>query len=252
MKKLTTLIFIITSLTGFSQEKKGICAAGINLFHDSGNDSISDDHFNLNGFNLGTPLYYGSFLNVTTWSDSVTYEITLPFGDSLLYSAYWHADGMCFENVDSADVNSLISILEGIPFSITHEGYYSTYFAYDISQKAVIRNACFFKIQRKNYPWNTYFIRVKFQDPPLPETPLDLPEITNDISMWLSSENTLSVKADQDAVWDIHFYSLSGQLIQQSVIEGSQSVDVSSFPKGCYIVCAKDQMGTDKRLNFVR
>jgi hypothetical protein len=206
MKQLLYIAFIISSFVGFSQEKKGVCASGINLYHYSGNDSISDDHFYLDGFYMTNPLYYGSFINSTTWSDSITYEITLPFGDSLLYSAYWHADGPC-NSLDSTDVNSLVSILDGIPFLILRQGDYSSNFFYNISQTGIIRNPCFFKIHKQDIP-KSYFIRVKFQDPPQPEVPLNLPDITNDISIWLSDENTLSVKANEDAVLNLNLYSL--------------------------------------------
>lgn len=251
MKRLLYITFIISSFSGFSQEKKGVCAAGINLYHYSGNDSISDDHFNLNGFYLTNPLYYGSFINSTTWSDSVTYEITLPFGDSLLYSAYWHADGPC-NSLDSADVNSLVTFLDGTPFLITHKGDYFSYFSYHISQEGIIKNPCFFKIQRLDIPDRLYFIRVNFLDPPQPEAPLDLPEITNDLSLWLSSENTLTVKADEDAVWEMNLYSLSGQVIQKSTLQGSQEVDVSNLPKGCYIARISNGIGAEKQLKFVK
>ncbi|WP_430405878.1 T9SS type A sorting domain-containing protein [Fluviicola sp.] len=247
MKRLLLTAFIITSLAGFSQEKKGICSAGFHLFHESGDDSIPDDHFMLEGFSLDNPLYYGGF-----HIDSTIYEVTLPFGDSLLYSAYWHVDGMCYPLVNSGIVDSIITILEGVPFSIIHEGYYGNSVYYSLSQKAVIRNSCLFKIQ-KNVPGATaYFIRVKFQDPPIPETPLDLPEITNEISMWLSSEHTLSVKTDQDAVWDLNLYSLSGQMLQKKTLEGSQDVDVSDLPKGCYIARVSGENGLEKQLRFIK
>lgn len=247
MKKLLYITFIITSLNGFSQEKKGICSSGFHLFHESGDDSIPDDHFNLKGFSLSNPLYYGGF-----HIDSTIYEVTLPFGDSLLYSAYWQADGMCETLMGSEIVDSIITILEGVPFPIIHEGYYGGFSYFSLSQKAVIRNPCLFKIQ-KNIPGaNSYFIRVKFQDPPIPEAPLDLPEITNDYSIWLSNENMLSIKADENSLLDIHLYSLSGELVQEATIEGSQNLEISTLPKGCYIVHSSDKNGLEKRLKFVK
>ena len=247
MKKLLIIACVSCALTGFSQEKKGACSSGIGLYHYSVNDSISDDHLNLNGFYMGGLLYYGSFLNTTTSPDSVTYEITLPFGDSLLFYASWHGDGPCYA-LDSSDVNSLVTILEGVPFSIYHGGTYWNWSIYDISQEAKIRNSCFFKIQRKDIP-QSYFFRVKFLDPP---KPLNLPEITNDIFLWLSSENTLSIKADQDAIWEMNLYSLSGQLIQKSTLEGSQDLDISSLPKGCYIARISSENGFKKQLRFIK
>ena len=246
MKQLLYIAFIISSLTGFSQEKKGICSAAIQLFHDNGGDWSSNDHFYTNGFFYTKPLLYGIFqIDSTTWSDSLIYEITLPLGDSLQYSAYWTADGIC-NGIDTTAVNHLVTILEGTPFPITYEGYYYYVGYYSLSQKGIIRSASLFKIQMNDY---THFIRVKFQDPP---KPLDLPEITNDISMWLSDENTLSVKADQDAVWDLNLYSLSGQMIRKNTLEGSQDLDVSNLPKGCYIAHVSSENGLEKQLRFIK
>ncbi|WP_341899655.1 T9SS type A sorting domain-containing protein [Fluviicola taffensis] len=247
MKRLLLTAFIITSLAGFSQEKKGICSASVQLFHDNGEVNSSNDHFYLEGFSFNNPLYYGNFqVDSTALSDSLIYEITLPFGDSLLYSAGWIADGMCF-GVDTAVVNHLVTVLEGIPFPIAYAGYYSPGY-FNLSQTGVITSECFFRIRKDH----TYFIRVKFQDPPIPETPLDLPEITNEISMWLSGENTLSVKTDQDAVWDLNLYSLSGQMLQKKTMEGSQDLDISNLPKGCYIARVSGENGLEKQLRFIK
>lgn len=247
MKRLLYIAFIIGSFTSFSQEKKGICSASVQLFHNNGGDYNSNDHFYLEGFFFNNPLYYGNFqVDSTTSPDSLIYEITLPFGDSLLYTAGWLADGMCY-NVDTAVVNHVVTVLEGTSFLITYGGYYSPGY-FNLSQKGVIQDECFFKIEKDH----SYFIRVKFQDPPIPETPLDLPEITNDISMWLSGENTLTVKADQDAVWELKLYSLSGQMIRKNTLEGSQNLDISNLPQGCYIVRVSSEDGLEKQLKFIR
>lgn len=254
MKKLLIIVCVFSSLRTFSQdqEKKGVCSAAIQLFHDSGSNSIPDDHFSVNGFILDQPVYYGGFQkDSTTWTDSLIYEITLPHGDSLMYSAYWIADGMCPYIMDSANINSLVSVLEGTLFPITHEGYYA-FINYDISQKGVIRNPCLFKIQRRDLPHRKFFFRVKFQDPPQPETPLDLPEITNDISLWLSCENTLVVKADEEVVWDLNLYALSGQMIQTSKMKGSQILDISNLSKGCYVAHISSENGLNKQFRFIR
>ncbi|WP_343635914.1 T9SS type A sorting domain-containing protein [Fluviicola sp.] len=251
MKKLLIIACISGSLTGFSQdpEKKGICSASIQLFHANGTDWTASDHFRLDGFNVNNPLSYGAFhIDMDVTVDSLTYEITLPFGDSLQYTAYWHADGMCV-NVDTSEVNHLITVLEGDLFPITYEGYYSPLY-YDLSQEAYIVSPCLFKIQKGTL--KPYFIRVNFQDPPQPETPLTIPEVTNDISIWLSNENTLTVKADQHVIWEINFYSLSGQVIQKSQMEGSQDVDISNLSKGCYIARISSENGLRKQLKFIR
>lgn len=255
MKQLLYTIFIFSSLNAFSQdqEKKGVCSSLIILHHNQADPSMPDDYFTTSGFTLDHAAISGNFFqDSTTWTDSLIYEITIPFGDSLQYSAYWHADGMCPYAVDSADINSLVTILEGTPFPIVHEvGYYS-FIQYDLSQAGVIRNSCLFQIQRMDIPHKCYFIRVKFQDPPQPELPLDLPEVTNDISLWLSSENTLSVKADAEVVWSINLYSLSGQMIQNNQMEGSQDLDISNLSKGCYIACISSEKGLEKQVKFIR
>ena len=255
MKKLLIIVFAFSYTSTFAQdqEKKGVCAAAIQLFRDNTAESTPNDHFSLNGFNLNEAYYTGSFqIDSTTWADSLIYEITLPFGDSLMYSAYWIADGMCPYSLDSADVNSLVTVLEGTPFPIVHYVDYYSFLQYDLSQAGVIRNSCLFQIQRKNIPGKKYFVRVKFLDPPVQEEPLNLPEITNDISMWLNSENTLFVKTDETTVWNAELYSLSGQVIQKYRLEGSQTLDISTLPKGCYVAHISSENGLKKQLKFIR
>lgn len=252
MKRLLYIAFIINSLTVFSQEKKGICSASCHLFHDNGGSYELNDHFSLNGFDLSHPLFYGTFqIDSTTWSDSLIYEITLTSGDSLLFSASWHADGMCYPLSSPEVVDSIVTILEGTSFQIIHTGDFNTVY-YSLSQKGTIKDPCLFKIQADYFSGKPYFIRVKFQDPSQSETPLDLPEITNDISMWLSGENTLSVKTDEDAVWEINLYSLSGQLLQKNTLQGSQDLDISKLPKGCYIARFSGENGLKKQVKFIR
>jgi len=248
MKQLLYIIFVISSLAGFSQEKKGICSASVQLFHSNGGNWNSDDHFWMDGFYSNNFSYYGNFqVDSTTWSDTLIYELTLPFGDSLQYTAYWHADGLCY-NIDTDFENHIVSVLEGPVFPITYSGYYSPGY-YDISQEAYIHEACLFKI---NKGYHGYFFRVKFQDPQQPETPLDLPEVTNDISLWLSNEYTLTVKADKDAVWEINLYSLSGQMIQKNKLEGSQNLDISTLSKGCYVAHISSENGLKKQVKFIK
>ncbi len=248
MKQLLYTAFICFSFNGFAQEpeNKGICTASVQLFHESENDTIPNDFFYLNGFFFANPLYSGSFMDITNTSDSITYEITLPFGDSLLYHGGWMADGMCY-GIDTAVVNHILTVLEGEPFQITYGGDYNP-LVYDVYQDGVIRNSCFIKIRKEH----TYFFRIKFLDPPAPENPLDLPEITNDLSMWLNGENTLFVKTDETTVWNAEFYSLSGQIIQKYRLEGSQTLDISTFPKGCYVAHVSSENGLKKQLKFIR
>lgn len=252
MKKLLHTIFIFSSLCGFSQEKKGICSSYIHLFHDSGSDSIPDDKFRLEGFFMNDYSFQGNFvIDSTTWADTVIHELTLPIREKLSYSAYWIADGMCY-TLDSANVNSLVTVLEGTPFPITRKGFYDTYFYYNFSQEGVIKEPCLFKIQRKNDLFRTYFFRVKFQDPPQPEVPLETPEIILDISAWLSNENILRVKTDETIVWNLHLYSLTGEVIQNNEWKGSQDLDISNLSKGCYIARFSSQNGLEKQLKFVK
>lgn len=207
----------------------------------------------LGGFSLDNPLYYGEFhLDSINLPDSTIYEVTLPFGDSILYSASWHADGMCYPMSGPEEVDSIVTILEGISFPITYEGYYGNTGYYSLSQHAYIRNACLIQIKAENPNATPYLIRIKFSDQ-IPEDPsLELPEIENEISMWLSNENTLSIKADQNAVWGMNLYSLSGQVIQKSTLQGSQEVDISNLPKGCYIARFHSEIGVEKQLKFIK
>ena len=249
MKKLLIIACASCSLTGFSQEKKGICSAAIQLYHANGTDWNASDHFRLDGFNVNNPLFYGGFnIDTDVTVDSLTYEITLPFGDSLQYTAYWHADGICV-NVDTSEVNHLVTVIEGDLFPITYEGYYSPGY-YDLSQEAYIVSPCLFKIQKGIS--KPYFIRVNFQDAPAPEVSLNTEEVVNDVSIWLSNENTLTIKADKDAIWEMDLYSLSGQKIQNNILEGSQNLDISYLPKGCYIARISSENGLKKQLKFVR
>ena len=253
MKRLLIIVFVFSSLSTFSQdqEKKGVCSSLIILSHNHSDPSIPGDYFTTSGFTLDhAAISGGFFIDSTTWTDSLIYEITIPFGDSLRYSAYWHADGMCYP-VDTAVVNHVVTVLEGTPFPISYTGDFVP-LLYNLSQEAVIYDPCLLKIQRTDIPHKYYFIRVKFQDPPLPELPLDLPEVTNDVSLWLSNENTLSVKADKEFAWSISLYSLSGQMIQNNQMEGSQDVDISNLSKGCYIARISSENGLKKQVKFIR
>ena len=253
MKRLLIIVFVFSSPGTFSQdqEKKGVCSSLIILNHNQADPSMPDDYFTTSGFTLDHAAISGDFfVDTATWVDSLIYEIAIPFGDSLQYSAYWHADGMCYP-VDTAVVNHVVTVLEGTPFPINYTGEFVP-FLYNLSQKATIYDPCLLKIQRMDIPHKYYFIRVKFQDPPQPELPLDLSEVTNDISLWLSSENTLSVKADKESVWSINLYSLSGQMIQNNQMEGSQNVDISNLSKGCYIARISSEKGLQKQVKFIK
>lgn len=252
MKNLLYILFIISSFTGFSQEKKGICTSYIHLYHDNpGNDSLPKDLFRMDGFSMNNPLYKGHFLpDSISRPDTLFYELTLPFGDSLMYSAYWIADGMCY-TLDSANVNSLLTILEGVPFPVIHEGAYQTYFAFNFSQTAIIKDSCFFKLQTKNGS-KAYFFQIKFLDPPILETPAEEPELINDLFVWLSNENTLRIKTDEPTVWNVSLYALTGELVQTRQSEGSQDLDLSKLPKGCYIARFSSQNGLEKQLKFLK
>lgn len=242
-----TLIFILISLFGFAQdqEKKGICSASVQLFHNNGGDWNSNDHFWIDGFYSNNFSYYGNFqIDSTTWSDSIIYDLTLPFGDSLQYIAYWHADGMCYP-IDTTVENHIVSVLEGTVFPITYDGYYSPGY-YDISQEGYISHPCLFKIKKGS---KGYFFRVKFQEAP---KPLVVPQIINDISLWMSAENTLSIYAVEGCTWNLEVYALSGELIHSNTMEGAQNLDVSSFPGGYYIAHIKDNIGNEKHVKFVK
>ncbi len=252
MKQLLYIICIISSLTGFSQdhEKKGICSSGISLFHSNGDDFYESNRVLIDGFNTSHVYEIVNFtIDSTTWTDSLIYELRLPFGDSLTYSASWHADGMCYY-LDSADVNSLVTILKGIPFPIAHKRDYDMSYYYNLSQIGYIKDPCLFKIQKRNSP-DKYFFRIKFYDPEASvEGPF--PKISEDISVWQSSENMLTVQATEGIAWNIDLYSLSGQLIQNNKLEGSQDLDISTLSKGYYIARISSEKGLKKQLKFIR
>ena len=258
MRQSIYLIFILISLSGFSQDevKKGSCSSGCHLFHESGDASIQDDHFMLDGFYLNNPIYYGDFYidSAANSSDSTIYSITLPVGDSLVYSAYWISDGMCYYfGMTSADeVDSIFSILDGVQVTVIHEGAFDIPGYYNLSQRAVIYNSCLIQIKRKGWGSTPNLIRVNFQDPPQPEIPLEISTVTDDISLWLSNENTLTVKADQQAVWNLDLYSLAGQVIRKSTLEGSQDLDISNLSRGCYIARITNDTGIEKSLKFIK
>lgn len=251
MKRLLVTIFIISSLTGFSQEKGPICSGGCSLFHPTDPLLNSYDNFRLSGGSLDHVVFSGAFQADSITSDSLIYEITLVSGDSLIYSASWLNDGgPCYiQTLEPEDTDSVVTILEGTPFPITifePSGYSG--FSFAISQKGIVRNSCLiqFKAAYLTNPQKT-LVRVKFVDPTL-----GIPDISNEFSLWLSGENKLSVKADQDAVWEMTLYSLSGQVIQKNNLEGSQDLDISNLPKGCYIARVSNGNGLEKQLKFIR
>jgi hypothetical protein len=249
MKQLLITIFIISSLAGYSQEKGPYCSIGCYFKHTD--ETPMGDYLFVSGFFFNPLIVLGGDFHTdsTNLSDSLIYEITLPFGDSLKYRGSWVTDGgpcLILQNPEVLD--SVITILEGVSFPITSSGtYYSSGF-YDLTQKAVIHNSCFIQIKRPYIPNSIpHFVRVKFLD-----QVLGIPDTASEFSMWLNSENTLTMKANAGVVWDMNIYSLSGQIIQKYSLEGSQDLDVSNLPKGCYIARVSGENGLEKQLRFIR
>jgi hypothetical protein len=251
MKQLLYITFVIASLTGFSQEKGPICSSHCRLYHPT--ENIYNDYYRLKGNNWNLHEFTGLFQPDSI--DSTITEITLIVGDSLLYSAGWTDWGPCFyPDLQLEDVEHVITVLEGeVSVTAVREESFSPDWDYTINQEATIRSSCFLELKGAHFSNpKSHFVRVKFQDPPQPETPLSLPEITNDISMWVKNENTLTVKADQDVIWEINLYALSGQMIQKHALEGSQDLDISTLPKGCYVAHISSENGLKKQLKFIR
>lgn len=250
MKQLLYIAFIIYSATGFAQEKGPICNIGIRLRHENGTQL--GDYLHISELNLSHSEPYGAFHQVSTTSDSLIYEITLPSGDSLSYHGSWANDGWgpCLVLPNPEQLDSVVEVLDGEPFPIVTTGTYTAAMDYSLSQDAMIRTSCFFEIKAA-YEQNpqSYFVRVNFL-----ESSVGVAEepVTNDISMWLTDQNTLSVKTNENAILDLYLYSLSGQLVQRATIEGSQSIDISALPKGYYVLHASDQNGLERRLKFVK
>ena len=251
MKQLLYIAFIITSLTSFSQEKGPICSSHCRLYHPT--EWIYNDYYRLKGTNWNLHEFTGLFQADSI--DSTITEITLILGDSLLYSAGWVDWGPCFHpDLELEDVEHVITVLEGeVSVTAIRKESFSPDWDYTINQNATIRSSCFLELKGAHFSNpKSHFVRVKFVDPPAPEDQLDLPEITNDISMWLNSENTLFVKTDETTVWNAELYSLSGQMIQKYRLEGSQTLDISTLPKGCYVAHVSSETGLKKQIRFIR
>jgi len=250
MKHLLYIAFMIFSFSAFAQEKGPICNIGCRLRHENGTQL--GDYLQISELNLSHSEPYGAFYQVPTSSDSLIYEITLLLGDSLSYHGSWVNDGAgpCLALPNPVQLDSVVEMLSGDPFPIVTTGTYLAATDYSLSQDAMIRNSCFFEIKAA-YEQNpqSYFVRVNFL-----ESSVGVAEepVTNDISIWLSDQNTLSVKTNENVILDLHLYSLSGQLVQRTTIEGSQSVDISALPKGYYVLNASDQNGLERRWKFVR
>jgi len=258
MKQLLYIIFIISSFTGFAQEKGPICTSTFGLSHYVGTADY-DDYLIIS---QGHVHIKGMFYIDSTVTDSTIYEIVLPAYDSLTYSGSWVNDGWgaCFTYMlETDETDSVAMVLSGPVFPITYNSNNSNgLYVFNIQQNGVIHDPCLIQLQAPypNHvypnPCPKYFVRVKFQDPPEPEVPLNIKEVTNDISLWLSNENTLTVKADKDAIWKMDLYSLSGQVIQKNQLEGSQDLDISSLSKGCYIARITNNTGIEKSLKFIK
>ena len=257
MKQLLYIIFITCALTGFSQdqEKKGYCSNSCRLFHPTANNEFTDYYSFWDLY--FQDLDYGGAFHVDT-SLVKTHLITLFKGDSVIYQAEWgDMDGsLCwpveFNTLSPGDVDSTLTVLEGTPFPIVFDNspYSGPYSHYSFKQKAVIRNSCLISF-RALHSGEIHFVRIIFVDPPQ-EPSLNVPENTSDISLWLSNENTLTIKADKDASWEVGLYSLSGQLIQKNLSEGSQNLDISNFSRGCYIARITNNTGIEKSLKFIK
>ncbi len=254
MKRLLFITLIITSSTVFSQEKGPVCSKVCYLKHL--NETLPDDFYGLSGNGWNHHEFNGLFQADST--DSSIAVITLLTGDSLVYHGGWIDWGPCISpDLEVDDVTSVITIVEGEPFPVTavKSTSNSPDWDYSISQDAVIRSSCLLGLKA---PLNMssptpkiHFVRVVFIDTPVEAGIPDELAVT-DLSVWLSTENTLSVGANNDVKWDFCLYSLSGQVIQTSRQTGSQDVDVSQLSRGCYVAIVSSEDGVKKQLKFVR
>ena len=248
MKRLLYITFIITSLNGFSQEKGKICSISCSLHHPTP-DHL--DYFTVYSDALNQEVHNGAFHSNSL--DATIFEISLPVGDSLVYHGGWVSWGPCATPHEVEDVNGVFTILEGDLVPITTVKTLSTNpdWEYSIGQDAVIRTSSLLEIKAVYLPNpKSHFVRVTFVAPTLPVP--EVPDISKDIYILLTDENTLFIEADEHSILNTVIYSLSGQLVEKRIIEGQQNLDISSFSKGCYIVQVTDETGAEKRLKFVK
>jgi hypothetical protein len=250
MKRLLYTAFIISSLNAVAQEKGPYCSISVTLHHPTPDYS---DYFTLYSYSLDQEVHHGAFHADSL--DSTIMEISLLVGDSLVYHGGWIGSALCSTPDEVEDVDGVLTILEGelVPITTAKIISSSPDWDYSVSQDAVIRSSCLLEIKAV-YAANpkSHFVRVSFVEPTPPV--LSVPDdITKDIHMILTDNaNTLFIEADENAILNATIYSLSGQLVQKATIEGQQNLDISSFPKGCYIVNVSDETGAEKRMKFVK
>jgi hypothetical protein len=248
MKQLLYITFIITSLSGFSQEKGKICSISCSLRHPTP-DYL--DYFTVYSNALNQEVHNSAFQVDSL--DATVFEISLPAGDSLVYHGGWVSWGPCATPHEVEDVDGVLTILEGESVPITTVKTLSTSpdWEYSIGQDAVIRTSSLLEIKAV-YLSNSksHFVRVTFVAPTLPVP--GVPDISQDIYILLTDENTLFIEADEHSILNTVIYSLSGQLVEKRIIEGQQNLDISSLSKGYYIVQVTDETGAEKRLKFIR
>lgn len=247
MKTLTSLLYVACSLA-FSQEKGHYCSVSCQLYYPGGTYA---DHYAVHGYNLGDVSSGGMFQ--VDPSDSNIVEITIPYGDSLLYHGGWIAWGPCFPMTEPEDLDSVVTFVEGSAFPLTvakHDSYSPDY-DYIVTQDGIIRQSCLIRIKAAYLPDpKEHFVRVIVEEPVVVEEP---PVYTDEILFAWTDQQTLVVKKDAEAFrLNTAIYSLSGQLLQQSAAEGEQVFDIGSFQQGCYIVQTIDESGVKKQLKFVR
>ncbi|MNJ83741.1 hypothetical protein D3C87_11630 [compost metagenome] len=246
MKRLLFITAIISSISGFSQEKGAQCESKCNLTYHHGTKT---DLFQIRGF------YFDLFECTEAFEQSTTdpklYEVSINPGDSLIYNTDFIFE-VCPGGIGADDLDSVLLVLEGDPVSLTQDWSVSSYHGDHFWQKGIIKSAGLFRF-RDDYhnPENTYFVRVTMKELSNPEIPI--PDDSDEIILSLLNENTLSVKSnDESAVLDLNLYSLSGQLIYHTMVEGGNTIDVSTLSKGYFIACVTDQNGVEKSLKFVR
>ncbi|MNU65038.1 hypothetical protein D3C71_543270 [compost metagenome] len=243
MKRLLFITALINSISTFSQEKGAQCKSECSLTYHHGTET---DLFQIKGFFFDLAQYTEAFEQST--QDTMSYEISINEGDSLIYNADFVFE-VCPGGIGQDDLDSVLLVLEGDPVPLTKGWNVTSYSGDHFWQTGVIKSPGLFRFRDdyRNSPENTYLMRVTMKE-------LATPEISiNQDWVLLSYENSLTIKtANETAVVSVTIYSLSGQLIRQALLEGTTALDLSALPKGCFIVHATDRNGIEKSLKFVK
>ncbi|WP_043023666.1 T9SS type A sorting domain-containing protein [Fluviicola taffensis] len=252
MKQLIIIAAILSSLNVFSQEKGMGNRSNVKFDHyifDSLGYTGFSDYFYYSDIDQNSIGFSGSFKMNSL--DTVFYEITLSTGDSLVYTGEWFSPYPPYFVSSLVNLDSVITVLSGIQFPISTNSGYDSYFNSGFMQRGVIHNSCLLEISSAHIPdADKYYVRINFVDPPL--NVIDLPINLSDIKIYQKDELSLFIEVEDNAQLNVKFLALSGQLISETTLEGSNNLNISSFSQGYYIIQVKDSNGAEKQLKFIR